>query len=140
MKMKYQNNQLYCECQLVALWNAARFYGINDIPQMGTQLYDDICDKGCCVYGGCININHEWDRLNLKAIRGTMNLRWVKKNIPVHFAVFCHRGYHSVLAVKVVKNKITLANYARNRLHTIDWNILKSKHNKNVKPFAIKLR
>jgi hypothetical protein len=136
--MKYQNNQLYCECQLVALWNAARFYGI-DVPTIGTKQYKCICDESGCLYGGCININKEISRLGLKIIPGRTDILWVRKNIPVHFAIFCHRGYHSVLAIDVVGRNVKLANYAHNRLHSLSWDVLKSKKNERVRPYSYKL-
>ena len=40
--MKYQNEQLYSECRLVSLWNAARFYNL-EVPEIGSKEYDKIC-------------------------------------------------------------------------------------------------
>lgn len=35
MKRKYQNKQLWCECQLVTLWNAYKFLG-KEPPTIGS--------------------------------------------------------------------------------------------------------
>jgi len=60
MNKKYQNNQLWCECQLVALWNACKFLG-KEPPILGSSDYCFVCIDSGGVYGGCINIEKEKD-------------------------------------------------------------------------------
>jgi len=124
--MRYQNNQLYFECQLISLWNASRYYNI-EIPKIGSKEYNRICDESRCIYGGCIDIEKEKQRLGLRSMRGKYNLIWVRNNLPVHFSIFCHRDYHSVLGIKIYKTKILLANYAYNRTHWISWKNLRER-------------
>ncbi len=144
---KYQNSQLYQECQLVTLWNAARFHGITDLPVPGTELYYQICYDSGGTNGGCISIRDEIQRLEMRCIEGPINLQWVRRNLPVSFSLLCwegqpdsnmiSNGYHSVLAVAVKGNRVTLANYARGRLHHMEWRALKKMQNKHVKLHSI---
>lgn len=127
--MKYQNYQLWSECQLVALWNAARFYGIN-VPKIGSMQYKKICSESCCIFGGCININKEIERLGFNVILGKFNFKWVKRNLPVDFTLFTHKGYHSVLAIGVKDKKLLLLNYATGRKHWLSWKKLLEKKRK----------
>ena len=136
---KYINNQFYCECQLIAIWNAAKFYGF-ETPEPETRQYKTICKESRCLYGGCIDVDKEKERLNISSTRGLYSFKWVKYHLPVHFRVFCHRGYHSVLVVEVDNKDVILANYARNRLHRMSWKQLKEISNRLTKPeqFIIK--
>ena len=137
-EIKYQNRQLYCECQLVSLWNAKRF--LENIPEMGSKQYKKICEESYCVAGSCLNKNKEIERLNLKAIKGKMTLEWIKNHLPVQFSVFCHRGYHCVLAIAVKKEKILLTNYTKGKLHWMSWKKLKEIHNRHLRPIQWKVR
>ena len=132
---RYQNNQLWYECQLVAVWNAIRFWGGGEnLPVMGTPSYKQACEHARAIVGGVIDLDRELEIYNVHRVRGKYDLRWIRSHLPVHFAVFCHRGYHSVLAVGIYGSSLLLANYARNRLHWMPWSILLSKANKRVKP------
>lgn len=138
--MKYQNKQRWCECQLVALWNAHKLL-VPIPPKFGTENYKEICGKSKCIYGGCIDIEKEKQRLKLVSVRGIYKLWWVRQNLPVHFCVFHPtRGYHSVLAVRVNRNKILLANYAQGRLYWLSWQQLLKKCSKKTKPFSYKFK
>jgi len=135
--MRFQNYQLYYECQLVALWNAARFHKIK-VPKIGGAQYRKICYESKAILGGCINIERERKRLGLVFMPGRIDLRWIRKNLPVHLAVFCHKGYHSVLVVDVdADDIITLVNYVKGTIFHIKWNSLKDKINKHSKPYSI---
>lgn len=125
--MKYQNAQLYSECQLVAMWNAARFWSMNvSLPKMGTRRYRKICKDALALHGAAINPLDEEHRVGLARNYGPHErLGWVRKHLPVHVSVFCHRGYHSVLIVGVEGNDVLLANYAKRRLHRMTWKRLK---------------
>jgi len=119
--MKYQNNQLWCECRLVSLWNAYRFFRKNP-PIIGTKEYKSICENSYCMSGSCINIEKERKRLGITFVSGKCNLSWIRKNLPVQIALFTkHRGLHSVLVVKTKRNKLLLANYAYGRLYWLSW-------------------
>lgn len=139
--MKYLNNQKYYECQLITLWNVAIFWGLGKlVPKQFSKNYKRICDRARCMYGSVIDKEFEIKRLNLKAIIGKYNLKWIKYNLPVELSIFCHRGYHSVLIVGIVDKNIILANYARNRLHKISFIKLFKKVNKHLKPISWKLK
>jgi len=128
--MDYQNKQLYCECQLVSVWNAARFWGYEDlVPKMGTRKYKSICKKARCLCGSAININFEIERLGL----GLLPLSWRENSIcellPCAMKVFCERGYHSVLAIahkngkknKSWTNKFLITNWRKYHIAWISW-------------------
>lgn len=139
--MRYWNNQKYCECQLITLWNAAIYYKIRVPIRYGKEYVMD-CEKAYAINGGCINSNHVINKLNLKAIKGKLDWNWIKVNCPIEFSIFCHRGYHSVLAIDInLKNKkVLLANYAREKLYWIKIDKLIKMHNKNVNPIKWNLR
>ena len=46
-----------------------------------------------------------------------------------------HRGYHSVLGIKVKDNKILFTNYAIGRLYWLNWETVKEKQNKHLEGF-----
>jgi len=121
---KYLNDQRWSECLLVAIWNAARFHGL-ETPEPASDEYFRICREAHAIHGGAIGVGFELDRLGLERVPGHLDLRWVREHLPVHFAIFCHRGYHSVLAVEVDGERLLLANYARGRTHWIEWDLLK---------------
>jgi hypothetical protein len=132
--MRYQNRQIYCECQLIAIWNAARFWGRSDLPEMGTADYKKRCERAAAIAGGAIFPNFELKTFGLVASRGKYTFRWVCSNLPTHFAVFCHRGYHSVLVVEVKGSKVLLVNYAKGRTHWMEWTRLLAISNRRVAP------
>lgn len=103
-------------------------------------MYNRLAHKAHCINGSCINLNEAYKLLNIKFIKGKLNLNWIKRNLPIEFSIFCHRGYHSVLCVKVENNKLQLTNYYRNRLYSISWDKLKKLQNKHVKPKQIKIK
>lgn len=139
MQERYQNKQLYCECQLVALWNAYRFLG-GTPPVIGTKEYRSICKNGSCLYGPCINITTERKRLGLVFVPGEYKLKWVRENLPVHFLLFTkHRGYHSVLVVKVKRNKLLLANYTRGKLQWLSWKKVLKMSNTKTELYSYKV-
>ena len=138
---KFQNKQLWCECQLVALWNAYRFLG-GDPPVIGTKEYQTIVKDSGGIYGGCITIEEERKRLGITFVPGEYKLKWIRENLPVHLGLFTrHRGHHSVLVVKVYRNKLLLANYARGKLCWITWKkILKISKSMRVKPYSYRMK
>lgn len=140
--MTYQNTQLWSECRLVALWNAAKFYNITT-PKPGTEQYEQICEDGCCIIGACINIEPEVKRLRLKLIQGKINLNWIKKNLPVNIGIrHPRRGFHAVLVVKANGNKLLLANYAKGRLYWLPWRKIKNAipRSPNDKVYTYKIK
>lgn len=137
--MKYQNTQFFCECQLVALWNAYRFHG-KEPPKLKSWEYALICIDSGGIYGSCTKARREARRLGLRYVLGRWSMDWVKKNLPVRFGLFTkHRGYHDVLCIKVCKKKLLLANYARGRLYWLSWRNVKKMKDRN-KPESIQLR
>jgi hypothetical protein len=138
---KYQNKQLWCECWLVSLWNAYRFFG-KIPPTMGTPEYRKICEDACCISGACFNsgIERERKRLGIKFVPGQYKLSWIKNNLPVELSLFTkHRGYHSVLVVKTWKNKIQLANYTYGKLQWLPWSRVLELCNKRECPCSYQL-
>jgi hypothetical protein len=115
----YQTKQLFGECQLVAVWNAARFWGLDKIiPVIGTPEYKRICKKANSIAlgngnypGDGVTQQFELERLGL----GVFPLRWdvgvIARSIPCELWVNCEIGYHSVLVVgykKSVSGKVWL--------------------------------
>lgn len=133
---KYINNQKWCDCQLITLLNACIFYNKIKIKPYSKK-YNILAEITGSVHGSCLNKNVAYDMLGVSFENGKMDFNWIKNNLPVEFSVFCHRGYHSVLAVKVKNDKIQLANYYRNKLYSISWNSLIKMQNRHVKPSKI---
>ena len=120
--MRYQNKQRHSECQLVSLWNAARYFDIKT-PEFGSRQYEDACEKACCITGACIDIREEEKRLRLQRVQGEQSLHWVRHNLPVELGIHHpKKGFHSVLIVKVKQDRVLLANYARDRVFWLRWN------------------
>jgi len=136
--MQYQNYQLFCECSMVALWNAARYFNLS-VPIVGSRLYIKICKEAGCIHGGCISREPERERLKITINPGSWSYEWISKNIPVHLALFTHRGYHSVLVVAENNSRLLLANYARGRTHWMRWGTILEKRNQHAIPYSYKL-
>jgi len=147
--IKYQNTQQFCECQLVSIWNACRFWGSDwfvwgvdeqEIPRQFTKKYYAACDDANAVHGGVIGIDKQIKKYGIKAVRGKFTLKWFKSHLPIEVSVFCHRGYHSVLAVRVDHGDVILANYAFGRLHRMKWKRLLKIANKECAPCQYVMR
>lgn len=141
VKKRYWNNQKWCECQLVTLWNAAIYHDI-DVPIRYGKEYKKDCHDGCAINGGCIDKSHVLSKLKLKPIKGKLTWQWCSKHLPCEFSVFCHRGFHSVLSVEVDKKRkrIAVTNLDRDRITWLQWRDLKvlvpvhnGHHNKPIK-------
>jgi hypothetical protein len=137
---KYWNNQIYAECQLVSIWNAAIFYGI-PVPERYGKTYRWYCRESCAIHGGALNIELITKNLRLYAYPFKLSWMYLIKNIPCEFSIFCKRGYHSVLVVAVnIKNKkVLLTNYARNRTYWMPWKTLRKKQNRHRSPVLWKI-
>jgi len=135
--VKYQNEQIYNECLLVSVWNAARHFKI-EVPAINSLQYKELCEKFDCIKDGCGSIDKEIKRLGMYTEEGVWDINWIKKNIPVEIGIFCgiKKSYHSVLIVNVFKNKLLLANYAKKRTFWISWQkikkMAKNKHSEYV--------
>lgn len=145
----YQNNQIWSECLLVSIWNAARYYGINPVPEIGSVSYKKICkelegiDEG--VYPN--KAKRELYRLGLMSIEGKWSYNWISKNLPVEIPVFfpesrCfEESFHSSLAVRARDGKVLLLNYKRDWRWVMFSKIKESMFNRNehrlYKPNAI---
>ncbi|KKL78758.1 hypothetical protein LCGC14_2021620 [marine sediment metagenome] len=132
---KFWNDQKYSECQLVTLWNAAMYYGIDVPTQYGAE-YKMECVRAKAIHGAAIASGHLINKLGLKAINGRLNWEWIKTNCPIEFPIFCYRGYHSVLMVDVntVKKRVLLTNYTKGKLCWVSIDNLIKMHNKRVRP------
>ena len=125
--MKYYNNQKYCDCQLIALVNASVYFNKLKLKP-NTKLYNYIAREAGCIYGACIDLTKAEKYINAKYVKGKLNLSWIKNHLPVKLNLFCFRGFHSVLCIKVTKNKLQLVNYRRNSLISLPWNNVKKMH------------
>lgn len=133
-KVRYQNTQKWCECQLVSIWNACRYWGINSFPKIGTKEYRAECKKFHAINGSALTVAGAFKRYGIKRLSGKYDLKWVRRHLPVEFSIFYKHGYHSVLCVAVNKNKVLLANYADGRTCWLNWDKLLSMCNRKVKP------
>jgi hypothetical protein len=72
--------------------------------------------------------------MKLKPIIYKINFMWSINHLPIEFKIFCHRGYHSVLAIKFdwYSRKFLVCNYAKNITYWLNWKKLKKMQNKNV--------
>ena len=137
MKKKYWNNQKYSECQLVAIWNAAIYLGIDAPKQYGKEYKED-CTKGGCLYGSCINIDHVLEKLNTQMVAGDLNKKWMSENFPVIYSVFSpSRGLHATTAIGIDGDKIILANYPKNRIYKMTIERLMKIQYSSFKPQKI---
>lgn len=132
---KYWNDQIYYECQLIALWNAAIYQGISVPFRYGLEYIED-CEEARALHGGAINVDKVIQKLQLEPVKGQCNWNWIKQNCPVEFKISCHRGWHSVLMVDVdvKKRKVLLANYAKGRVQWLKIDRL-LEMNKRQDPF-----
>jgi hypothetical protein len=115
----YQTKQLYGECRLISVWNAARFWGLDNlVPVIGTPKYRMICKKANSIAlengnypGSGITVEYELKRLDLGILPISWNVGVIAKSLPCELWVNCEIGYHSVLAVgykKSVSGKVWL--------------------------------
>jgi len=108
MKPRYQNKQLYAECQLVSALNASYKLGWPFI-QMGSNEYERLVDFTGGRHGSCIGVNKvyqylkieyfdikpEWDSIRLMLNQGS----------PVQLGVWTKKtGFHSVCIVDVKRD------------------------------------
>lgn len=141
--MEYQNAQLYLECQLISIWNAARFYNKEElVPKMGTPEYEQACEDFHCKNGSCLGVIKELNRLGLKMIGGKWDLKWISKNLPVELSIFKTKegGAHSILVVNVIGNRMQVTNYVDERTVWVNYITLFDKqiHNQFFLPNAIR--
>jgi len=142
----YQNDQLYCECQLVSIWNAARFWGFGkSVPKMGTRQYKTICHKARAIHGGIILVDPEVERLGLAFFPIWYRLETVAAYMPCEMSVLCERGYHSVLAIAYKKgrtskpwtDKFLMLNWRKGYEAWLPWGEILAQANLNVRPKMI---
>ena len=98
-----------------------------DVPIMGSKEYKKICENHSCIDGACLRMSQAYKKLGLDFIEGEKKLSWIRNNLPVEFGIFCHVGYHSILVIRVKRNKLLLANYAKDRLYWMEWKKFKKK-------------
>lgn len=134
---KYWNGQQHFECQLVTLWNAAIYYGIK-VPERYGPEYQADCEKACAIIGSVIDKEHVIQKLRLKAIRGKLKWRWVKRNLPVEFTIYSHRGNHSILAIEVRKKSLIVLNHFKGFNCRLSWKVIKKMHNQHTVPIKWK--
>jgi len=139
MKIRYQNTQLWNECALVSIWNACRFWGL-DYPVMGTKEYRLSCVEACAINGGATRVARQFRKCGIVRVYGKYVFGWVRRNLPVEFSVFCHRGYHSVLVVAVKRNRVLLTNYARDMTYWLSWDKLLDMSDEKCRPVQFRSR
>lgn len=140
--MEYQNTQLYMECQLVAIWNAARFYGMEDeVPKIGTNEYEEACNRFACKSGSCLGVGDELNRLGLKYVEGKWDYEWIRNNLPVELSIIPSDGRaHAILAVEERMGDFKVANMGGCVLQWYSYDKLQSMkiNNPHFRPKAIK--
>ena len=119
--MRYQNNQLWSECQLVSIWNACRYWGMDNYLIMGTKRYKLACRDAKAIGGSVIGLSSQLRKYNIVRVFGSLNFMWARNHLPIELGVHCHRGYHSVLVVDTCGHEALLANYARDRTYWLGW-------------------
>jgi hypothetical protein len=121
---KYWNGQLFQECQLVTLWNAAIYHGTEVPKRYGSEYVADSLFANA-IEDGAEYTGHVVDKLGLKPKEGPMSWNWIRKNLPVEFSIN-YRGYHSALAIDTNnKGEILFANYSRTRLQWVKYSKIK---------------
>lgn len=140
---KYQNKQKYSECQLVSIWNAARYYGMEDkVPKLGTIEYEQACEDFHCKNGSCLRPGKELNRLGLKMIKGKWDYSWIANNLPVELSISPpNRRVHSILVVGALFNTLEIANFGEGEgKQSRDYKVLEKMqiHNPFFSPMAIK--
>jgi len=101
--MAYQERQLYAECQLVTVINAAKYYGITT-PEIGDPEYEELVDLVGAKHGSAICIAKSHHLLGVVAVDIHPSSLKKLRNIlsgghPVGIDVWGKRtGFHSVLA------------------------------------------
>lgn len=140
----YQNTQKYWECQLIAIWNAARFYGMEKkVPKIGTPEYEEACEKYCCKHGSCLGAEKELKRFGLRYVEGEWDFEWLKDNLPVVLSVYPpDQRAHAVLAVNCEFGGFEVANMGGGVTQWYSFDKLRSMQikNRHFLPQSIKKR
>ncbi len=104
MNIKYQNTQLYSECQLVSALNASYKLG-KPIIKIDSKEYEKLVDMTCGRYGSCLGIDIAHRYLKIKPFDIKPDWDNVLKSLlyleyPVQLSIWTLRtGYHSVCVV-----------------------------------------
>jgi len=155
---KYQNGQKWCECSLVAMWNAARYFGLS-APKIGTREYYDRCRATgkFTLKNGIVNekrfnrwfdgweFYEELERLGLNFKLMRYNFRGLSTNLPFDITIYpCKSTYngnglawsHTVLAVDVNRRdrKFLLANYDKTKMCWLSWDFIKRRKDDRFPP------
>lgn len=125
--IKYQNSQMYAECQLVAAINAARYFGLS-VPKMGSVEYERLVDLTKGRHGSCIQVWKAYPSLGIKARKTGpakklgVTLTWFQEQIPIEIPVHTMAlGFHSVLVVRATQKYVWLANFGGDKLVKLGW-------------------
>lgn len=144
-KGKYWNNQIEWECELVAMWNALKYYGLKCPKQYGEEYMED------CKFAGAIagkpdmkKVQILYEKYGLAQENGELTKDWMTTNFPAHYLVWDKCGDHAVLCVGLDKEgRMLIANYYENSLRAIWWEdfvkfiTLSFKDDEPVRPFKI---
>lgn len=99
----YQNKQLYSECQLVAVINAAIKLGQPSV-KIGSNEYERLVDLVGARYGSAISVELAYTYLRLKFVDTKPEWSSVEmavcKGLPLSLAIWSkHYGYHEISIV-----------------------------------------
>lgn len=132
--MKYQSHQLYNECQLVAVINAAIHLGESPVT-VGSPEYERLVDLVDARKDGAYHIEKAVDYLRLRMKRQSCNLwrikTWLKEGFPIGINVDLPDEPHAATIVAYRKKgnepelKVPNLNYKENRYGWIKWKDLK---------------
>lgn len=108
MKIIYQNEQKYSECQLVTALNASYCLGESFISSNNEE-YERLVDLTGGRYGSCIDVTKAYKYLRLEYI--DVKPEWnsilfaMDKNLPISIGVYTKiHGLHNVVIVKMKHN------------------------------------
>ena len=101
--IRYQDSQLYSECQLISVLNAAYFLGEKTVNK---EEYDRLIDMVGARYGSAISIERSYKYLRVEFIDIKPDIDMMRNAIgqgyPIGFGVWTQKhGLHSVTAIEV---------------------------------------
>lgn len=138
----YQNTQVKNECQMVALFNALRFFGMS-VPRKGSQAYrlwSYVTGGRSAACDGKL-VQAVAKRVGLKVTRRrALSKKWIKGSLPVAVSLRVGRDrYHDVLIVDTGRRGYLLANWAKKRLHWMTWKQMKARYDERCRLLSFSL-
>lgn len=145
MRYLLQTKKGGCSCALVALINAARYYGLKT-THIGTKRWEELVDISACRYGAAIHTDAAAKELGLRRHKIRVGFNTIRNNLPVMLDVLNPHGgttLHAVLAIKAENNMLDLVNYHWIKgptVETVRWPVpMMPPGNINRRAWTIKL-